>query len=144
MSTDAEQEQKKTKAKTEDLKRYRTKLLLWYTHDFKPLFTHKELEPIMEALGFVPLSLPHNQAITKFRNVDVVWKEYEYVGASATTTRIGPFRCRPHFVVKSPLPKPRLPYPRIDGLHLFTYKAFMDAVNFYLRRSYFSDLFHIW
>ncbi|KAA8546192.1 hypothetical protein F0562_020914 [Nyssa sinensis] len=42
-----------------------------------------------------------------------------------------------------PPPRPRLPYPRIDGLHIYTYRAFLDAVNFYLNMEDISDLFHI-
>ncbi|KAK9286068.1 hypothetical protein L1049_014447 [Liquidambar formosana] len=36
-----------------------------------------------------------------------------------------------------------LPRPRMDGLHIYTYRAFIDAVKFYLEMSDISDLFHI-
>ncbi|RVW48354.1 hypothetical protein CK203_069559 [Vitis vinifera] len=64
------------------------------------------------------------------------WKEYVYVAGG----------CRYLLPAETPLPlppRPRLPYPRIDGLHICTYRAFIDAVNFYLEMSNTSDLFHI-
>lgn len=95
------------------------KLGLWYTRTFNPFMTHDELEPIMAILGFV--GLPPSNA----------WKEYAYLSKSFT-------------VDQSPSPpRPRLPYPRVDGLHIYTYQAFIDAVDFYLNKSDISDLFHI-
>ncbi|XP_074288247.1 uncharacterized protein LOC141613413 [Silene latifolia] len=100
------------------------KLAIWYTKSFKPLITHDELEPIMAVLGFV------GQPDKPAQN-GVVWKEYVYAaGALAAELSI-------------PLPRPKLPSHRIDGLHIYTYRAFIDAVNFYLDMDDISDLFHI-
>uniref|UniRef100_F6I0Q1 Uncharacterized protein n=2 Tax=Vitis vinifera TaxID=29760 RepID=F6I0Q1_VITVI len=102
------------------------KLALWFTRTFKPIITHDELVPIMDTLGFV--ALPHAGS--------PAWKEYVYVAGG----------CRYLLPAETPLPlppRPRLPYPRIDGLHICTYRAFIDAVNFYLEMSNTSDLFHI-
>lgn len=99
------------------------KLALWFTRTFKPIITHDELVPIMDTLGFV--ALPHAGS--------PAWKEYVYVAGG----------CRHLLPPETPLPRPRLPYPRIDGLHICTYRAFIDAVNFYLEMSDISDLFHI-
>ncbi|KAL1190174.1 hypothetical protein V5N11_016570 [Cardamine amara subsp. amara] len=86
------------------------KLALWHTRTFKPVMTHEELEPIMSTMGFVGL------ATGGFK---------EYVFLSFPTTQ--------H-------PRPRLPYPHIDGLHIKTYQAFIDALAFFLD---VSDLFHV-
>ncbi|KAG2706269.1 hypothetical protein I3843_05G086100 [Carya illinoinensis] len=107
------------------------KLALWFTRTFKPIMTHEELEPIMATLGFVglPPSTP---------NAAIPWKEYLYMAGgswrSNSSSGLSP--------AEAP-PKPRLPYPRIDGLHIYTYRAFLDAVNFYIDLSDISDLFHI-
>lgn len=119
------------------------KLALWYTKTFKPLMTHDELEPIMATMGFV--GLPPDQGTSA-----VSWKEYVYraspsPGVSwrskssssclASTAAGEPPMMEP--------PRPKLPYPRIDGLHIYTYRAFLDAVNFYLEMCDISELFHI-
>ncbi|KAK9287182.1 hypothetical protein L1049_015593 [Liquidambar formosana] len=98
------------------------KLALWYTRQFKPIMTHEELDPIMATLGFVSSSPPKGGG----------WKEYVYSAGGWRRESTA-----------EPLPRPRLPYPRIDGLHIYTYRAFIDAVNFYLEMSDISDLFHI-
>lgn len=104
------------------------KLALWYTRYFKPIITHDELEPIMATLGFVGLP-PTSTTATS-----IAWKEYIYTAES--------FWCK-SVSESDPPPKPRLPYPRIDGLHIYTYRAFVDALCFYLDMSDISDIFHI-
>lgn len=102
------------------------KLALWHTRTFKPMMTHDELEPIMATKGFV--SLPPTPSAG---NASLSWKEYIHYSPN---------------VAASPnlsLPRLRLPYPRIDGLHIFTYRAFLDALCFYLETPDVSDLFHI-
>ncbi|XP_052191825.1 uncharacterized protein LOC127801051 [Diospyros lotus] len=99
------------------------KLALWNTRNFKPVMAHDELEPIMATLGFVPLPLPPSAD----------WREYYYCGSAAVAAP----------APDQPPPSPRLPYPRIDGLHLHTYSAFLDALNFHLCRPDISDIFHI-
>ncbi|XP_038887596.1 uncharacterized protein LOC120077705 [Benincasa hispida] len=101
------------------------KLAVWFTKTFKPIMTHDELEPIMATLGFIALEPAVNGA-------GISWKSYKYSAADCRTKSVSP----------SP-PTPRLPYPRIDGLHIYTYRAFLDAVNFYLEKFDISDLFHI-
>lgn len=105
------------------------KLALWFTNTFKPIMTHDELEPMMATLGFV--GLPPTPSLLPSNGTPMAWKEYVY---SAGGSRLS---------VETTPPKPRLPYPRIDGLHIYTYRAFIDAVNFYLDMSEISDLFHI-
>ncbi|KAI4375442.1 hypothetical protein MLD38_013308 [Melastoma candidum] len=106
----------------------RRKLALWYTRNFKPIFTHRELEPIMANLGFVglPLSVP---------GFGTPWKEYVY---RAGTTRRGR-----SMDSSRPCPRLRLPHPRIDGLHIKAYEAFLDAVNFYVKMNDISLIFHV-
>eukprot|EP00268_Persea_americana_P054872 TRINITY_DN6334_c1_g1_i3.p1 TRINITY_DN6334_c1_g1~~TRINITY_DN6334_c1_g1_i3.p1 ORF type:complete len:145 (+),score=8.44 TRINITY_DN6334_c1_g1_i3:534-968(+) len=93
------------------------KLALWHTKTFKPIMTHDELEPIMATLGFV--ALPATSG----------WKEYVFYGWIP--------------VPAEKLPRIRLPFPRIDGLHVITYRAFFDAVSFYLAQRDISDHFHV-
>lgn len=104
------------------------KLTIFYTPNFKPIITHNELDHIMSTLGFVPHPLPPPSTTAG----TVIWKEYSFSAAGT-------------FILKStsPPPRPRLPYPRIDGLHVNTYRDFLESVNFYLRMNNISDLFHI-
>ena len=108
------------------------KLALWHTRTFKPIMTQGELDPIMSTLGFVaqpPAPAPNG----------LVWREYIYAA--------GECRGRERWLTSSSdggaPPRPRLPYQRIDGLHVYTYRAFLDAVGFYLEMDDLSDLFHI-
>ncbi|KAI3824888.1 hypothetical protein L1987_06361 [Smallanthus sonchifolius] len=102
------------------------KLAIWYTPNFKPIITHDELDHIMSTLGFLPLPPVPTAAPA------ALWKEYSFSAAGA-------------FLVESPSPppRPRLPYPRIDGLHVDTYRLFLESLDFYLRMNNISDLFHI-
>ncbi|KAK9667081.1 hypothetical protein RND81_14G231500 [Saponaria officinalis] len=100
------------------------KLALWYTRSFKPLLTHEELEPIMATLGFIV------QPDKPAQN-GLFWREYVY--AIRTVSSELPLQ----------LPRPKLPSHRIDGLHIYTYRAFIDAVNFYLEMDDISNVFHI-
>ena len=111
----------------EYMKECMRKLALWYTRNFKPIMTHDELEPIMATLGFVGLP-----PVTASGGL---WKEY-VCSAGRWVANVGSNTAEPP-------PRPKLPYPRIDGLHIYTYRAFIDAVNFYLEMGDFSDLFHI-
>ncbi|KAG2702954.1 hypothetical protein I3760_06G115400 [Carya illinoinensis] len=104
------------------------KLALWLTRTFNPILTHDDLEPLMATLGFValPPSPPHPASTP--------WKEYFFTAGASFSTSLDS--------ADSP-PKPRLPFPRIDGLHVNTYKDFLDAVNFYINMPNISDLFHV-
>ncbi|XP_043711069.1 uncharacterized protein LOC122659968 [Telopea speciosissima] len=107
------------------------KLALWNSRTFRAIMTHDELESIMATLGFV--SLPVSSSPSPSNASGCAWKEYAYCAAESCRNR-------------SPtgtIPRPRLPYPRIDGLHTCTYRAFIDAVAFFLGRSDISDLFHV-
>ncbi|XP_010259760.1 PREDICTED: uncharacterized protein LOC104599088 [Nelumbo nucifera] len=109
------------------------KLALWHTKTFKPIMTHDELEPIMATLGFIGLPLSPSPAAN---TGGVAWKEYVYSASGYRNPS-----------PMEPLPRPKLPYPRIDGLHTYTYRAFIDAVTFYIGNcdigSDISDIFHI-
>ena len=100
------------------------KLTLWHTATFRPILTHDELEPIMASVGFVPLAAP----VTPPPAGHVAWREYAF----RSENRGGEF-----------LPRPRLPFPRVDGLHLLAYQAFFDALEFYLGAHQVPDLFHV-
>ncbi|GJZ97389.1 hypothetical protein Tco_0669842 [Tanacetum coccineum] len=116
----------------ECMRRCMKKLAIWYTPNFKPIITHDELEHYLSMHGFISQA-PVSTSSTAADNTAavVMWKEYKYSGA-------GPF------LLKSKrLPCPRLPYPRIDGLHQNTYRTFLESVNFYLGKSNIADLFHI-
>ncbi|PON75211.1 tubulin-tyrosine ligase [Parasponia andersonii] len=113
----------------EYMKECMRKLALWHTRTFKPIMTHDELEPIMATLGFVGLP-----PTTTFSGG--VWKEY-VCSAGRWVANSGFSAAEP------PPPRAKLPYPRVDGLHIYTYRAFIDAVNFYLEMGDFSDLFHV-
>ena len=113
------------------------KLAIWYTPNFKPIITHDELERYLSIHGFISQAPFSTSATNAADNNDnsvaavLMWKEYKYIGA-------GPFLLK-----SKPLPCPRLPYPRIDGLHESMYRTFLESVNFYLRKSNIADLFHI-
>ncbi|KAK9164866.1 hypothetical protein Scep_000057 [Stephania cephalantha] len=98
------------------------KLGLWHTKTFRPITTHQELEPIMARLGF---------AVSPATAVPG-WIEYHYVAA----------RLRRDLSTSAELPIPRLPYPRIDGLHVSTYLPFFDALTFYLGDCLVADHLH--
>ncbi|KAJ4828838.1 hypothetical protein Tsubulata_010495 [Turnera subulata] len=104
------------------MEEYMRKLALWHTRTFTPLMAHDDLEPIMLSMGFEGQS-PCNG-----------WKEYAYVA-----THIVPAE---QSQSQSP-PRPRLPYPSIDGCHQLTFQSFIDAVSFYLRAYDVADVFHI-
>ncbi|OAY70692.1 hypothetical protein ACMD2_10531 [Ananas comosus] len=106
------------------------KLTLWHTRTFRPILTHDELEPIMSSVGFVPLPVgPPPQQPPAQPSSAVAWREYAFRAAA----RGGGW---------AP-PRPRLPYPRVDGLHLMTYKAFFVALEFYLGPHLVPNLFHV-
>ncbi|KAI3896037.1 hypothetical protein MKX03_031981 [Papaver bracteatum] len=120
---------------------YMRKLALWHTKTFKPIMTHDELEPIMAKLGFVglsvhssasssPVATPVSVSGSSYNNIS--WKEYYFTAGGSRN----PW-------VTEPLPRPKLSYPRIDGLHHKTYGAFCDAVAFYIEKSNLADHFHV-
>ncbi|KAK8950033.1 hypothetical protein KSP40_PGU007259 [Platanthera guangdongensis] len=97
------------------------KLVLWHTPTFRPIITHDDLEPIMASLGFV------SDATTTAAD-DLQWKEYSLRAFSSD--------------LQQPLLL-RLPFPRIDGLHLVSYKAFLCALEHYISSTEVYNLFHV-
>ncbi|WOL13959.1 hypothetical protein Cni_G22739 [Canna indica] len=118
------------------------KLALWHTRTFRPIMNHDELEPIMAAAGFLPL--PMAEAAPPAQEgpqAAVAWREYASRSEAATAAAAcGVSRRRRAAVVA---PRPRLPYPRIDGLHLMAYKAFLLALEFYLGPTLVPNIFHV-
>ncbi|KAG6469514.1 uncharacterized protein LOC122034492 [Zingiber officinale] len=115
------------------------KLALWHTRTFRPIMTHEELEPLLAAAGFVPLPLPPPPPDGQKQPPAVVWREYAS-RLEAAAEGGGRGKRRRHAAV---VPRPRLPHPRIDGLHLMTYKAFFLALEFYLGPTLVPNLFHV-
>ncbi|KAG8087951.1 hypothetical protein GUJ93_ZPchr0010g7646 [Zizania palustris] len=113
------------------------KLSLWHSTTFRPILTHDELEPILAAAGFV--SLPpqalRDQQQQQSGVAPVAWREYAFLGVSSTGGG--------NAVTGWQGPRPRLPCPRIDALHLRTYQAFLGAVEFYLGAIRVASLFHV-
>jgi hypothetical protein len=106
------------------------KLTLWHSATFQPILTHAELEPILAAFDFVPLPPPPSSGEQDHRPPAVAWREYVFLGGNAAA---------PRWLI----PKPRLPYPRIDGLHLKTYEAFLGAVEACVGALRVANLFHV-
>ncbi|KAL2455149.1 uncharacterized protein Fot_45955 [Forsythia ovata] len=128
----------KRQVESECMRECMRKLSLWYTRTFNPLLTHDDLHPIMATLGFVPspvsvpsINIDHHQfdLHSTQSTCTAPWIEYLHSSSGLTSD--------------FPPPRPRLPYPRIDGLHIYTYRAFLDALNFYLRMPNLSDLLHV-
>ncbi|XP_031488738.1 uncharacterized protein LOC116256496 [Nymphaea colorata] len=116
------------------------KLALWHTKTFRPIMTHEELEPIMATLGFVahapstpPSATAAGAASTAGR---LEWTEYSFRGKKRQPGTVANF---------SPAVRPRvrLPSLRLDGLHVFTYRAFCEAVAFHLGAVDIADIFHV-
>ncbi|XP_074579401.1 uncharacterized protein LOC141835901 [Curcuma longa] len=120
------------------------KLALWHTRTFRPIMTHNELEPLMAAFGFVALPLAPPPLLPEGQQQQsaaaVVWQEYASLSEAAVRGGGGGKRRRR---ASGAPPRPRLPYPRIDGLHLMTYKAFFLALEFYLGPARVPNLFHV-
>lgn len=110
------------------------KLSLWHTATFRPILTHDELEPILAAAGFVPLPPKPEQQEAERDRPAVAWREYAFLGRNANAAA-PPRRWLG--------PRPRLPHPRLDGLHLKTYEAFLGAVEAYLGAHSVSNIFHV-
>ncbi|KAJ0077617.1 hypothetical protein Patl1_35350 [Pistacia atlantica] len=104
------------------------KLALWDTRTFNLIITHDDLDSIMATKGFISHP-PYSSATTH-----LAWKEYVYYAEAIKSNSKSEAQ---------PPPRPRLPYPRIDGLHIYTYRAFIGAVSFYLVMGDISDLFHV-
>lgn len=128
-----------------DILKQRSKLVLWQTRYCKPILTHDELLPIMENLGFID---NRREKITAFDGREIPWTEFRYHSASANS-RAEPLRSKSRLIRidnndnDKPPPNPRLPRYFIDGLHLYTYIAFLDAINSYFGSLHGIGTFHI-
>lgn len=116
------------------------KLALWHTATFRPIMTHDDLDPILADAGFVALPMPpdphpplQDQPQPQQQQVPVRWREYAFLGSGAGSNA----------VVGWTGPRPRLPYPRVDALHIRTYQAFLGAVEVYLGAARVPNLFHV-
>lgn len=129
------------------------KLALWHTQTFRPILTHDDLEPIMRASGFAPLPSTQPPTAAVAGAATVAWREYVYQ-ASHAAHRAPPRRAEAvgrsrrgsaatAAAVAEMEAVVRLPYPRIDGLHLLAYKAFLDAVAHHIGAARTSELFHV-
>ncbi|KAL0919409.1 hypothetical protein M5K25_011501 [Dendrobium thyrsiflorum] len=105
------------------------KLALWHTTTFRPIITHDDLEPIMASVGFVSLSNEDPAAALQ-------WKEYCFGPPPPTSISSAAFS-------GDLKPRPRLPFPRIDGLHLLVYKAFLCVLEQYISPAEVHNLFHV-
>ncbi|KAI4975007.1 hypothetical protein ZWY2020_048614 [Hordeum vulgare] len=113
------------------------KLSLWHTATFRPITTHDDLEPILAAAGFVALPLPPPPEPPQQQDQQQVrWREYAFLGC-------GGGGGGSNAVVGWLGPRPRLPYPRVDALHIRTYQAFLGAVEVYLGAARVPNLFHV-
>ncbi|XP_078443550.1 tubulin-tyrosine ligase [Wolffia australiana] len=119
------------------------KLALWHTKTFRPILTHDDLEPLMAVLGFV--------ALPAIEGIRLSWKEYAFHVSRPRSEDddellLRPARVREQTEPRHPLRRPvrpRLPFPRIDGLHVVTYNAFVDAVGFHIGVAKVADHFHV-
>uniref|UniRef100_A0A0E0IED1 Uncharacterized protein n=1 Tax=Oryza nivara TaxID=4536 RepID=A0A0E0IED1_ORYNI len=124
------------------------KLSLWDSATFRPILTHVELEPILAAAGFVALPTPPPPTTTQGGGAagagqPVAWREYAFVGVAAAGRRRRSGNAAVAAGVGWLGPRPRLPCPRVDALHLRTYQAFLGAVEFYLGALRVASLFHV-
>lgn len=113
------------------------KLAMWHTCTFRPIMTHNELEPLMAAFGFVALPFappPPPLPAAAGRTATAV----QLLSSGRSTRRGRRRRCAAGY-----RPWLRLPYPRIDGLHLMTYKALFWALEFYHRPTLVPNLFPV-
>ncbi|KAJ4758768.1 tubulin-tyrosine ligase [Rhynchospora pubera] len=113
------------------------KLSLWHTATFRPIQTHDDLEPILASAGFSPVrgGPPPTKGSGGASGV-VTWREYEYCNGAGAGKGKGK-------TTKGWKPRPRLPLGRLDGLHLFTYEAFLISLEFYLGPHLVPNLFHV-
>ncbi|KAK8941341.1 hypothetical protein KSP39_PZI010773 [Platanthera zijinensis] len=127
------------------------KLVLWHTPTFRPLLSHAQLEPFLFSVGFIsfpaydppPPSTLSPEAPSTTPAV-VQWKEYAFpLPSSHAFPALS--SSSSHAIVDCgiPLPRPRLPFPMIYGLHLVAYKAFLSALECYIGPSAVYNLFHV-
>ncbi|KAK1307092.1 hypothetical protein QJS10_CPA10g00070 [Acorus calamus] len=93
------------------------KLSLWDSKTFRPIHGHDDLEPIMAGLGFIAGAVIDGGG----------WREYVFRDGDGDSPK-----------------RPRLPFPRIDGLHVETYMEFFRAVVSRVRHPQaVGDRFHV-
>ncbi|KAG0490376.1 hypothetical protein HPP92_007239 [Vanilla planifolia] len=106
------------------------KLSLWHTPTFCPIMSHDDLEPIMASIGFVSVHISTRAQTISPPSPLTDWKEYV-------------FHTAPQRGAGNSYPRLRLPSPRIDGLHLLTYKSFLCALEHYVSPTKVHNLFHV-
>ncbi|KAK4804947.1 hypothetical protein SAY86_004764 [Trapa natans] len=113
------------------LRNCRQHLALWCTLNFLPIMDHVQLESVLSKVGFVALPISGDRPLIA---AATRWREYEYKASGQWRRRLREGQEAPAW--------PRLPYPAINGLHIVTYNAFIDAVEFFLGRDA-SHIFHV-
>ncbi|KAF3325551.1 hypothetical protein FCM35_KLT08631 [Carex littledalei] len=140
----------------ETKKNLRHKLCLWHTPTLTPIFTHDKLEPIMASIHFSPI-IPGPASTDSLTGTTSAGRENEGVngeqGENLTSTES--VQWRKYRFVAMHLTKdwgleycekrswPRLPYPRVDGLHLMSYLEFLGALECFIDPLVVANVFHI-
>lgn len=123
------------------------KLSLWDSATFRPILTHVELEPILAAAGFVALPTPPPPTTTQGGGAAGAGSRWRGGVRVRRVAAAGRRRRSGNAAVAAGGgwlgPRPRLPCPRVDALHLRTYQAFLGAVEFYLGALRVASLFHV-
>ncbi|KAF3325550.1 hypothetical protein FCM35_KLT08630 [Carex littledalei] len=110
------------------------KLCLWHTPTSAPIFTHNQLEPIMTSIHFSPIIRAPTSTDSLTGTASVQWREYRFIGKHP----------KKDWNLESKKSSwPRLPYPRVDGLHLTSYLAFLGALECFIDPILVANMFHI-
>ncbi|KAJ4753087.1 Tubulin--tyrosine ligase [Rhynchospora pubera] len=159
------------KKNPQDRKLFYRKLTLWHSGTFSPIYTHDELEPIMASIGFFPYlqdgtstdslmkklgsQAGARPATRENGGVNTALRQNSQKDESETTSACAePVKWREYVFGRMKLIpgsgsnpestiRPKLPYPRVDGLHLMSYLVFFAALECYINPYVVADLFHV-